>query len=97
MSSFIYFVHIAKGNPSMTKTEQTQHIGDTAAIADHDHDLVHELSKRTDGVWRYDQYISNADGNSELQEFWRMLRQQDQANVAKLKELIAKEVQKDCF
>jgi len=38
----------------MTIIQQTQHIGDTAAIADHDHDLIHELSKRTDGVWRYD-------------------------------------------
>lgn len=81
----------------MTTTEQTQHIGDTAAIADHDHDLVHELSKRTDGVWRYDQYIANAEGNSELQDFWETLKQQDQDNVVKLKELVAKEVKKDCF
>ena len=48
----------------MTTKPQTKHIGDTAAIADHDHGLVHELSKRTDGVWRYDQYIANAGGNS---------------------------------
>lgn len=81
----------------MTSAQRTEHIGDTAAIADHDHDLVHELSKRTDGVWRYDQYIANAEGNSELQEFWRSLKEQDQANVAKLKELVAKEVKKDCF
>ena len=81
----------------MANDQQTQHIGDTSAMADHDHDLIHELSKRTDGVWRYDQCIANAEGNSELQDFWRTLKQQDQDNVTKLKELVAKEVKKDCF
>jgi len=81
----------------MATAEQTRHIGDTSAMADHDHDLVHELSKRTDGVWRYDQYIANAEGKSELQEFWRSLKDQDQENVDRLKDLIAKEVKNDCF
>lgn len=81
----------------MTTEQQTQHIGETAAIADHDHDLVHELSKRIDAVWRYDQYIANAEGNADLQAFWRSLKKQDQENVAKLKALVASEVNKDCF
>ena len=34
--------------------EHEAHIGDTKAIANHDHDLIHEMSKRLDGVWRYD-------------------------------------------
>ena len=34
------------------------HVGETAGIADHDHDLVHELSRRLDALWRYDQYLS---------------------------------------
>ena len=29
------------------------HIGETKAIASHDHDLIHELSKRLDDVRRY--------------------------------------------
>ena len=38
----------------------TEHYGETQVIKDHDHDMIHELSKRLDGVWRYDQYIANA-------------------------------------
>ena len=66
------------------------HVGETKAIANHDHDLVHELSKRIDGVWRYDQYIANAQGNDELQALWSDLKKQDQ-------ELIRKEIQAGCF
>lgn len=81
----------------MTAAEQMEHIGDTRAMADHDHDLIHELSKRVDGVWRYDQYIANAEGNAELQDFWRTLKQQDQENVTHLKELVKRELEKGCF
>jgi hypothetical protein len=81
----------------MTATEQMEHIGDTRAIADHDHDLIHELSKRLDGVWRYDQYIANAEDRPELQDFWRSLKKQDQQNVTRLKELVKNELDKGCF
>ena len=50
-----------------TEKEYT-HIGETSGCENHDHDLVHELSRRLDGLWRYDQYISNAEGQKELQE-----------------------------
>ena len=73
------------------------HVGETKAIANHDHDLVHELGKRIDGVWRYDQYIANADGKPELQNMWRELKQQDQRNADRLKELIRKEIEAGCF
>ena len=56
---------------SMTTEKEYEHIGETRGCADHDHDLVHELSRRLDSVWRYDQYIANADGRADLQEFWR--------------------------
>ena len=55
----------------MTTEKEYEHIGETRGCADHDHDLVHELSRRLDGVWRYDQYIANADGQADLQKFWR--------------------------
>ena len=29
-------------------------VGKTQAIRDHDHDMIHDLSKRLDAVWRYD-------------------------------------------
>lgn len=55
---------------------QLEHIGETCGSADHDRDLVHELSKRLDALWRYDQYIANADGHADLQEFWRGVKRQ---------------------
>lgn len=84
-----------------TKQQSVQdyeaHVGETKAIANHDHDLVHELSKRIDGVWRYDQCIANAEGKPELQQLWRDLKQQDQKNTDRLKELIRQEMEAGCF
>ena len=65
--------------------------------ADHDHDLVHELSKRLDALWRYDQRIANASGHTGLQTFWRDLKRQDQKNIERLKQLIREEIEKNCF
>jgi hypothetical protein len=73
------------------------HVGETAGAADHDRDLVHELNKRLDALWRYDQYIANAEGRSDLAGFWRELKIQEQKNVKRLKELVAAEVKKGCF
>ncbi len=73
--------------------EHEAHIGERKAIANHDHDLIHEMSKRLDGVWRYDQYIANAD----LQNLWKELKRQDQQNVDRLKDLIRQEITKGCF
>ena len=82
---------------ALAAEKELKHIGKTCGIADHDHDLVHELSKRLDGLWRYDQYIANAEGKAKLQECWRTLKRQEQENVNKLKGLIAEEVKQGCF
>jgi capsule polysaccharide modification protein KpsS len=80
------------------KTEKEyEHIGETRGCEDHDHDMIHELSRRLDGVWRYDQYIANADGQADLQKFWRNVKAQEQANIQQLKKLIAQHVQTNCF
>jgi hypothetical protein len=72
-------------------------IGKTHAIADHDHDLIHELSKRLDAVWRFDQFIANAEDKPEVREFWRQLKQAEIKTVDRLKQLIAAEVKANCF
>jgi protoheme ferro-lyase len=72
-------------------------IGKTQAIADHDHDLVHELSKRLDAVWRFDQYIANAEDKPEIRDFWRQMKQEEVKTVDRLKALIAAEVKANCF
>ena len=77
--------------------KEMQHIGESCGCADHDHDLVHELSKRLDALWRYDQYVANADGHAEVQDFWRAMKNQETTNITKLKELIKQEIEQGCF
>ncbi len=76
---------------------QLQHIGESRGCEDHDHDLIHELSERLDSLWRYDQYIANADGHPDLQNFWRDIKQQEQGNVKRIKQLIGDEIGNGCF
>jgi protoheme ferro-lyase len=74
-----------------------EHIGETHGIADHDHDLIHDLSKRLDALWRYDQYIANAEGKPALQDLWRDLKRQEIDNIRRLKQMIVEEVRQNCF
>lgn len=80
-----------------TSEQHYQHIGESPGCADHDHDLVHELSRRLDALWRYDQYIANAGGHSNLIEFWQQVKQQEQDNIQRIKELIREEIHRGCF
>jgi hypothetical protein len=82
---------------SMTTDKEYEHLGETRGIEDHDHDLIHELSRRLDCLWRYDQYIANAGGRPDLQEFWRGAKSQDQRNIDQLKKLIRAHIQSNCF
>jgi hypothetical protein len=82
----------------MTVAEQsTKHIGETKGAADHDHDMIHELSKRLDAVWRYDQYMSNAGDDKELKKLWSDFKVEEQKNVSRLKAVIQKHVEEGCF
>lgn len=81
-----------------TKTEtEYEFIGKTQGCENHDHDLIHDLSRRLDGVWRFDQYIANADGQESLQKFWRTVKAQELENIQQLKKLLTEHVQNDCF
>jgi len=77
--------------------KEMAHIGETCGCADHDHDLIHDLSKRLDALWRYDQYIANADGKPALQNLWRELKSQEIENIRRVKQLIAEEIRQNCF
>ena len=77
--------------------KELEHIGESCGCEDHDHDLVHELSKRLDALWRYDQYIANADGKPALQNLWRDFKQQEVANIKRVKQMISDEVKEECF
>lgn len=82
---------------TLAAEKQIEHIGETKGCADHDHDLIHELSKRLDSLWRFDQYIANAENHKDLHQFWRDLKQQELQNVDRLKQLIREEIKQDCF
>jgi hypothetical protein len=82
---------------TLAAEKELEHIGETCGMADHDHDLVHDLSKRLDALWRYDQFIANADGKLALQELWRDLKQQEIVNIQRVKQAIVEETQQDCF
>ena len=43
---------------ALAAEKEMKHIGESCGCADHDHDLIHDLSKRLDALWRYDQYIA---------------------------------------
>ena len=82
---------------ALAAEKELAHIGETCGIADHDHDLVHDLSKRLDALWRSDQYIANADGKSALQDLWRELKRQEIESVKRVKQMIVEEARQNCF
>lgn len=81
----------------LNAANEYRYIGETRGSEDHDHDLVHELSKRLDALWHFDQYIANAEKRPVIQDFWREVKRQEIANVKRLKELIASEIKAGCF
>ena len=74
-----------------TPNEKSEkHIGETKGVSNHIHDLVHDLSSRLDGLWRYDQYMANAEsaGDKEAKKLWSDLRKSEMKTVARLKTLL---------
>jgi hypothetical protein len=82
---------------AITAEKEYRFIGATAGAKDHDYDLLHELTKRLESLWRSDQYIANAEQKPKVQEFWRDLKRQEQQNVKRLKELLCEEIKGGCF
>jgi len=81
----------------MSSVLEYEHIGETAGCSDHDRDLVAELGRRLDALWRYDQYIANAEWRTELRQFWADAKVMEQQAISRLKQLIAQEVRNGCF
>ena len=77
--------------------KEVEHMGETKGAADHDHDMIHELSRRLDALWRYDQYISNSGEFESIKEFWVSMKDQEQENIKKLKGLLSEHIKSACF
>ena len=82
---------------TLAAEKELAHIGESCGCADHDHDLIHDLSKRLDALWRYDQYIANAEAKPQLQDLWRDLKRQEIDNIKRVKQVIAEEIRQNCF
>jgi len=82
---------------SLATDHEYEHIGESSGIADHDHDMLAELNRRLDAVWRYDQYIANAEWRDELRRFWMDAKVADEQAISRLRQLIATEVRNNCF
>jgi hypothetical protein len=82
---------------TLAAEKELEHIGESSGCADHDHDLIHDLGKRLDALWRYDQYIANAEGKPELQKLWRDLKKQETDNIKRVKQIVAEEIRQNCF
>jgi hypothetical protein len=76
-----------------TYQKEVAHLGETQGMRDHDHDMIHDLSRRLDALWRYDQYIANADKYEAVKSFWRRVKQQEQENIIELKQLLSEHIQ----
>lgn len=63
-------------------TSSVEHVSEVTS------DLLHELSRRLDSLWRYDQYIANCDGQIELRDYWRTIKLQETRTVEVLKSLL---------
>lgn len=64
------------------------------------HNLIHELSVKLDGVWRYDQYIKDADQNGcadRCCHLFREIKKEDEKHIAMLREEIFNHVKEDKF
>jgi len=79
----------------MHAEQDVKHLGQTAGCQNHNHDMIHELSRRLDALWRYDQYIANADFRDGVRQFWEDAKQQEEQNVQRLKCLLVEELQSE--
>ena len=43
-------------------------------MKNHNHDLVHQLSENADSIWRYDEYLKNAEGCQNCTNLWSKLK-----------------------
>lgn len=74
-----------------TPNEKSEkYIGETKGVSNHIHDIIHDLSIRLDGLWRYDQYVANAEsaGDKEAKKLWSDLCKSEMKTVSRLKTLL---------
>jgi hypothetical protein len=63
-------------------------------IPDCEHDIVHHLSRVTDDLWRFDQYIKDAKkcGHHEFASMWEKIAEMDAKQLAMLQKALKQAV-----
>lgn len=59
-------------------------------MKNHNHDLIQQLSENADSLWRYDDYLKNAQGCAHCTAIWKRLKKMDQ----EAEKLLLKEVER---
>ncbi len=66
-------------------------------MKNHNHDLIHQLSENADSIWRYDEYIKNAEGCQYCASMWSKLKEMDMEAEKMLIEEIRRHVSENRF
>ncbi len=66
-------------------------------MQNHNHDLVHHLSETLDSIWRYDEYVKNAESYPSCTAIWQTLKEADQKHEQILLEEIKRHVSENRF
>ena len=51
-----------------------------------------ETVKLREQVWRYDQYIANAEEYESVQAFWRKVKEQEKEDIVQLNKLLSENI-----
>ncbi len=67
-------------------------------LKDHNHDLIHSISEKCDGVWRYKkEYLKNSAGCPSCVKMWQKIMEDDEKHIEMLKEEIGCHIKEDKF
>lgn len=68
-------------------------------MKNYNHDLVQQLSEKLDSIWRYNDYIKNAesDGCNHCVELWKQLKAQDEKLVGMIRDEVKSHVEENKF
>lgn len=66
-------------------------------LKDHNHDLVHSLSEKNDAVWRYPEYLKNAEGCLHCVNLWKKFMEDDEKHIGMLREEINRHIKENRF
>lgn len=59
----------------------------------HTYNIIKALSKKAQGLWRYDQYLKDSENCEECQRLWKKLKGEDSAQLNEIKNVLKKHIE----